>query len=108
MLIPINSLSPIAHQAPLNLPAATAAATTVALGAAVRLVTAVGSGPLADAVLADLAVAGVEAVDAVPPGRRAEARPAVSTVLVTAATGERAVVSTNAAATTGLVGTPEA
>jgi len=89
-------------------PAANAAATAVALGAAVRLVTAVGSGPLADAVLADLAAAGVETVDAVPPGRRAEARPAVSTVLVTAATGERAVVSTNAAATTGLVGAPEA
>ncbi|HEY0188431.1 MAG TPA: PfkB family carbohydrate kinase [Cellulomonas sp.] len=74
-------------------PAANAAATAVALGVPTRLVTAVGDGPVADLVRAGLAAAGVEVVDlaagtgAVPP---------VSTVLVTRATGERAVVSVNA------------
>ncbi|WP_069385960.1 PfkB family carbohydrate kinase [Cellulosimicrobium cellulans] len=84
-------------------PAANAAATAVALGVPSRLVTAVGEGPLAHAVRADVADAGVELVDALPPARRAEAQPPVSTVLVTAATGERAVVSTNATSSGGLV-----
>ncbi|WP_338403738.1 PfkB family carbohydrate kinase [Cellulosimicrobium arenosum] len=74
-------------------PAANAAATAVALGVPTRLVTAVGSGPLAEAVRAELAAAGVDLVDV---ARGTAARPAVSTVLVTRATGERAVVSTNA------------
>lgn len=77
-------------------PAANAAATAVALGVPSRLVTAVGEGPLAGAVRADVAGAGVDLVDALPVERRGAAQPAVSTVLVTAATGERAVVSTNA------------
>ncbi|WP_435735448.1 PfkB family carbohydrate kinase [Cellulosimicrobium sp. PMB13] len=77
-------------------PAANAAATAVALGVPTRLVTAVGTGPLADAVRADVVAAGVELVDAVPAERRADVRPALSTVLVTAGSGERAVVSTNA------------
>lgn len=75
-------------------PAANAAATAVALGVATRLVTAVGDGPLAQVVRRELEDCGVELVDAargVPDGRLA-----VSTVLVTRATGERAVVSTNA------------
>lgn len=77
-------------------PAANGAATAVALGVPTRLVTAVGEGPLAHAVRADVAAAGVELVDALPAARRAGAQPPVSTVLVTAETGERAVVSTNA------------
>jgi sulfofructose kinase len=83
-------------------PAANAAATAVALGVPSRLVTAVGEGPLAHAVRGDVADAGVELVDALPPARRAGAQPPVSPVLVTAATGERAVVSTNAASSGGL------
>ncbi|MHA7134047.1 PfkB family carbohydrate kinase [Oerskovia turbata] len=82
-------------------PAANAAATAVALGAPARLVTAVGAGPLADVVRAELARAGVDVLDLAaggsPPRERGEVGPAVSTVLVTAGTGERAVVSTNAA-----------
>jgi len=74
-------------------PAANAAATAVALGARTRLVTAIGSGPVADLVLAELADAGVEVVDL---AHGTGAAPAVSTVLVTASTGERAVVSVNA------------
>ncbi|OLT54341.1 carbohydrate kinase [Cellulosimicrobium sp. CUA-896] len=84
-------------------PAANAAATAAALGVPSRLVSAVGEGPLADAVRADVAAAGVELVDALAPARRPGARPAVSTVLVTAGTGERAVVSTNATALGGLL-----
>ncbi|WP_454044379.1 PfkB family carbohydrate kinase [Cellulosimicrobium sp. Marseille-Q8652] len=79
-------------------PAANAAATAVALGVPTRLVAAVGAGPVADAVRADVVAAGVELVDAVPAARRGAVQPAVSTVLVTAGTGERAVVSTNASA----------
>lgn len=74
-------------------PAANAAATAVALGVPARLVTVVGEGPLADVVRAGLAGAGV-ALTEVTTSR--PARPPVSTVLVTAATGQRAVVSTNA------------
>lgn len=74
-------------------PAANAAAAAVAVGAAARLVTAIGSGPVAALVVAELADAGVDVVDL---ARGTGAVPAVSTVLVTAATGERAVVSVNA------------
>lgn len=81
-------------------PAANAAATAVALGVQTRLVTAVGAGVLADVVRAEIADAGVELLDVTTArsagdGSRATG-PAVSTVLVTAGTGERAVVSTNA------------
>ena len=75
-------------------PAANAAAVAVGLGVPTTLVTALGTGALADVVRAGLAAAGVEVVDLVPD------RPGVlpvSTVLVTRATGERAVVSVNGA-----------
>ncbi len=75
-------------------PAANAAATAVALGVPTRLVTAVGDGPLAAVVRRELADCGVDLVDAA--GETAGGHLAVSTVLVTRATGERAVVSTNA------------
>ncbi|GED09192.1 kinase [Cellulosimicrobium cellulans] len=75
-------------------PAANAAATAVALGVPTRLVTAVGGGPLAEVVRRELADCGIELVDAA--AGSAGGRLAVSTVLVTRATGERAVVSTNA------------
>lgn len=73
-------------------PAANAAVACATLGVRARLVTRVGGGPLGAAVLGDLAAAGVDVVDLAGPGHT----PPVSTVLVTAATGERAVVSVNA------------
>lgn len=73
-------------------PAANAAATAVALGVPTRLVTAIGTGPVADLVRTGLREAGVEVVDL---AAGTTATPPVSTVLVTRATGERAVVSVN-------------
>ena len=74
-------------------PAANAAATAAALGLPTVLVTALGTGQVARLVRDGLAAAGVHVVDlaAHTPGD-----PPVSTVLVTASTGQRAVVSTNA------------
>ncbi len=66
-------------------PAANAAATAVGLGAPTTLVTAVGHGPLAEVVRSELEAAGVALVDAADAAGRAQ--PAVSTVLVTRATG---------------------
>ena len=80
-------------------PAANAAATAAALGARVRLVTALGSGVVADLVRQGLRESGVELVDLLD---GAPAMPTVSTVLVTRATGERAVVSVNATSTADL------
>lgn len=80
-------------------PAANAAATAVALGVPARLVTAVGTGPVADLVRAGLRAAGVEVVDL---AAGTAATPPVSTVLVTRATGERAVVSVNGTGTPDL------
>lgn len=74
-------------------PAANAAATAVALGVPARLVTAIGSGPVADLVRAGLRDAGVEVVDL---AAGSAAAPPVSTVIVTRGTGQRAVVSVNA------------
>ncbi len=73
-------------------PAANAAATAVALGVPVTLVTGVGSGPIGQVVRAKLAAAGVRLVDLL---EGQDVDPPVSTVLVTASTGERAVVSVN-------------
>lgn len=74
-------------------PAANAAATFSHLGGAARLLTALGAHPLGTEVTADLNRLGVTvsdlAADSVAP-------PAVSCVLVTAASGDRAVASTNA------------
>lgn len=94
-------------------PAANAAATAVALGVPARLVTAIGTGPVADLVRAGLASAGVQVLDLAGPGATTAltmtsatgptsaapvdpVAPPVSTVLVTRSTGERAVVSVNA------------
>ncbi|MCW2883745.1 MAG: hypothetical protein QOE54_1416 [Streptosporangiaceae bacterium] len=74
-------------------PATNAAVTFAHLGGGATLVTGVGAHPLAAGIRADLRDAGVRLVDL------AEAHadpPAVSTVLVTARSGERAVVSKNA------------
>jgi len=73
-------------------PAANAAATAVALGVPATLVTGVGSGPVAQVVRAKLAAAGVRLVDLL---EEQDVDPPISTVLVTASTGERAVVSVN-------------
>ncbi|WP_328744307.1 PfkB family carbohydrate kinase [Streptomyces sp. NBC_00285] len=74
-------------------PAANAAVTFSHLGGTARLLTGIGSHPLGVAVTADLARLGVTvsdlAVDSVEP-------PAVSSILVTASSGDRAVASTNA------------
>lgn len=86
-------------------PAANAAATAVALGVPTTLVTAAGHGPLAAVVRSELEAAGVALVDAAD-GAAGRAQPAVSTVLVTRATGERAVVSTNASGFDDLADAP--
>lgn len=70
-------------------PAANAAIAFAALGGRATLWTALGTGPAADLVRADLAGAGVRVVDAAPSGFGL----APSSVLVQAGTGERAVVS---------------
>jgi sugar/nucleoside kinase (ribokinase family) len=74
-------------------PAANAAVTFAHLGGTASLLTAIGSHPLGVGAKADLHALGVTvtdlAVDSTQP-------PAVSSVLVTASTGERAVASTNA------------
>lgn len=80
-------------------PAANAAATAVALGVPTLLVTAIGTGPVADLVRAGLRDAGVEVLDL---AAGTPATPPVSTVLVTRSTGERAVVSVNGTGTPDL------
>lgn len=79
-------------------PATNAAATFAALGGDAVLVTGVGRHPLADGIRGDLAGVGggtgsVRLVDA---EAERTSPPSVSSVWVTASTGERAVVSTNA------------
>ncbi|QCB95361.1 carbohydrate kinase [Cellulomonas shaoxiangyii] len=81
-------------------PAANAAAVAVALGVPTRLVTALGTGPLADVARAGLAAAGVDVVDVA--AGRPDVLP-VSTVLVTRATGARAVASVNGTRAGGVV-----
>lgn len=73
-------------------PAANAAIAFAALGGLPVLCTALGHGSAADVVRADLAGAGVEVIDAAPPGFEL----AASSVLVDAVTGERIVVSGSA------------
>jgi sugar/nucleoside kinase (ribokinase family) len=74
-------------------PAANAAVTLTHLGGTARLLTAIGSHPLGRAVTADLDRLGVTVSDL---AAESAEQPAVSSVLVTASTGERAVASTNA------------
>ncbi len=83
-------------------PAANAAVTATALGAPARLVSRVGSGSVGRLAAEDLAAHGVALIDLAGPGDS----PAVSTVLVTASTGERAVVSVNATLTASGGGDP--
>lgn len=79
-------------------PAANAAVTAVALGVPARLVTRIGDSPLGRLITADLTAHGVEVLDHAGPLDE----PAVSTVLVTRGTGQRAVVSVNATRHGGL------
>lgn len=74
-------------------PALNAAVTFAALGGSARLITRVGSGPVADLVRADLAAHGVELVDVDP-----EYTPSVSSITVLVGSGERQIVSTDAGA----------
>ncbi|MFE7170728.1 PfkB family carbohydrate kinase [Streptomyces sp. NPDC057616] len=74
-------------------PAANAAAAFGHLGGAARLLTAVGSHPLGRAATADLEGLGVTVTDL---AAGSPEPPAVSSILVTASSGERAVASTNA------------
>ncbi|MDN3029509.1 PfkB family carbohydrate kinase [Streptomyces sp. S.PB5] len=76
-------------------PAANAAATFRHLGGRARLLTAIGSHPLGLAAAADLHRLGVRVSDL---AAESTEPPAVSSILVTASTGERAVASTNATA----------
>ena len=73
-------------------PALNAVVTAALLGMPAALVTAVGGSALAEVVRRDARAHGVELVDTAGEGFAVP----VSTVLVTAATGERAVVSRNA------------
>lgn len=82
-------------------PAANAAVAFAALGGRALLAAPVGAGPLAELIRADLTACGVELIDcaAAPAARGAAAAgPSVSSCTITAATGERSVVSTNARA----------
>ncbi|MGY6023443.1 PfkB family carbohydrate kinase [Streptomyces spinosirectus] len=74
-------------------PAANAAAAFGHLGGAAHLLTAVGSHPLGRAATADLEQLGVTVTDL---AAGSPEPPAVSSILVTASSGERAVASTNA------------
>jgi sugar/nucleoside kinase (ribokinase family) len=74
-------------------PAANAAAAFGHLGGAARLLTAVGSHPLGRAATAELEQLGVTVMDL---AAGSPEPPAVSSILVTASSGERAVASTNA------------
>ncbi|MBD2114262.1 MULTISPECIES: PfkB family carbohydrate kinase [Cyanophyceae] len=74
-------------------PATNAAIAFAALGNRARLAGALGQHPLADLIRADLATCDIEVVDLTPQLR---SPPPLSTILVTAATGDRAVVSRNA------------
>jgi sugar/nucleoside kinase (ribokinase family) len=87
-------------------PAANAAVTAAALGARSVLVTSLGSGPVATAARADLEAHGVEVHDVVTPGE--DFPLAVSAVLVDDATGERSVVSADAALATAPAPSPAA
>ncbi|RCG27097.1 sugar kinase [Sphaerisporangium album] len=73
-------------------PAANAAVAFAHLGGIATLVSAVGAHPLAQGVLADLAQHGVRLADLTPD---AAGPPAISTIMVTRGTGDRAVVSVN-------------
>jgi sugar/nucleoside kinase (ribokinase family) len=84
-------------------PATNAAVTVAALGGRARLVTVLGSHPLADLARADLSVCGVDFVDVAP---SVVDPPALSAVAVRDRDGERTVVSRNAADSPGLTGTP--
>jgi sugar/nucleoside kinase (ribokinase family) len=70
-------------------PAANAVVTAAALGAHARLVTRIGDSPLGRLISSDLVAHGVGLLDRADPLDQ----PAVSTVLVTRGTGQRAVVS---------------
>lgn len=74
-------------------PAANAAAAFAHLGGTATLLTGVGTHPLAAGITADLAAAGVGLVDL---AAASDEPPPLSSILVTAATGERSVVSRNA------------
>ena len=78
-------------------PAANAAVTFAALGGRGTLLTGVGQHPLAEWMCSELATRGVSVVDATPDRREP---PAMSTVYVEDASGERSIVSLNATGST--------
>ncbi|MEO1067627.1 MAG: PfkB family carbohydrate kinase [Cyanobacteria bacterium J06638_6] len=81
-------------------PATNAAVTFAALGNRATLVGSLGQHPLATLVRSELAEWGVDVVDLTP---HIKAPPPLSTILVTAATGDRAVVSRNALGRQGVL-----
>ncbi|MBE9114129.1 sugar kinase [Nodosilinea sp. LEGE 07298] len=74
-------------------PATNAAIAFAALGNRATLVGSLGQHPLAELIRTELAIYNIEVVDLTPD---LQAPPPLSTILVTAATGDRAVVSRNA------------
>lgn len=81
-------------------PATGAAATFAHLGGEAVLLTAFGGHPLAGVISADLAALGVDVINLTADSPEP---PAVSTILVTEATGDRAVASTNVPAGTAVL-----
>lgn len=90
---PDEKLTALAQTIAAGGPAANAAATYAHLGGAATLVTGIGAHPLAAGVTADLADLGIGIVDL---DSGTSEPPTVSSILVTAGTGERAVASVNA------------
>ena len=78
-------------------PAANAAVACAALGGRAILLTALGQHPAADLIRADLAVHGVEVVDATPAVTQS---PPVSAIAISRGTGERSVIGADAIAST--------
>ncbi|GAB4136920.1 MAG: PfkB family carbohydrate kinase [Cyanobacteria bacterium J069] len=79
-------------------PATNAAVTFAHLGGTATLLSTVGKHPIAGLIQADLATWGVQLIDLDPDRSKS---PSVSSILVTAATGDRAVVSRNAVGAQG-------
>jgi sugar/nucleoside kinase (ribokinase family) len=90
---PNEKVTAIDQQIAAGGPAANAAIACAALGGTARLVTDLGTHPLAAAAAADLVANGVEVRAVDPAGER---MPALSSIHVTDATGDRSVVSVNA------------
>lgn len=94
---PNEKITSIAQFVAAGGPAANAAVTFAALGGSATLLSAVGSGPVAEIIRAELAEQGVRVIDVAPEAR--ESAP-LSSVAVIEATGERSVIGGDGASLT--------